>query len=194
MSTTFKLPVNGTINWPACCSQCLSEDHLQWNSLTSGRVKSAVPTFTGMKFSTEQQSLHYPVCKKHKRSFWHYIYTRKTLGFQLLRGWVYLVGAMTFSTLASLLLKAVIPRDTSTQTVIKTHITPPPDIADKSPADLVMLAIGLLSVVAFVFLIKTALTCPVKVSGLKKGGFLTITFRNDEFAERFKQANPELFS
>ncbi|MFB2539259.1 MULTISPECIES: hypothetical protein [unclassified Acinetobacter] len=170
MSEKVKVKLHENIQFPACCVHCLSEDNLQLKSLTSGRVASVGLAFGGLKYNNEIMDIHYPVCDKHaKKSFWTYVYTRRTLGFQLFRGFTYFYG------LPSLLL------------ILLTTLNL---ILGKGGTDMpsVFIAILVIAAISFIFLIKAMLTCPLKMTSHRENT-MTLKFKNEQYAEKFKRLN-----
>ena len=170
MSEKVKFKIHKNIQFPACCVRCLSEENLHYKSLVSGRVVSVRPNIAlGLTYHNEIMDIEYPVCEEHSNySFWQYVYTRRTLGFQLFRGFVYLYGFMSLPLMLFWLI----------------------DWLQGKGFDSIggMKIIFIIAGLSFIFLVKAMITCPIKITS-HRTDTMTIKFKNDDYADLFKREN-----
>lgn len=170
MSEKVKFKIHDAIKFPPCCVKCLSEANLHQKSLVSGRVASVRPNIAlGLTYHNEIMDIAYPVCETHSQSsFWDYVYTRRTLGFQLFRGFVYFNGLLCVPLIVFMLIDLFTGKGFDTAGGVK----------------IIFIIIG----ISFIFLVKAMFTCPIKITS-HRANTMTIKFKNDAYADLFKRQN-----
>ena len=173
MARNVQLVDTDEVRWPNSCAKCGTKEGLRTADASIGKIKSVRPTLAGeLAVKTEMFNLNYPVCEEHAKglSFANAI-TRKTMGFAVLRGMVYLIGPL------SLLLILMLPLR-----LIKSNTMP------RSDLPLEMMALYALFALAFIVLIRAYRKLPLRL--VKRGDdVVTIKFQNDAYAVSFIRLN-----
>ena len=173
MAKNVQLIDSNEVRWPNACAKCGSKQGLRTADASIGKIKSVRPTLAGeIAVKTELFNLNYPVCETHAQGLaLANAITRKTMGFAVLRGMVYLLGPLSLLFLLMLPLR-----------FINSNAAPRSDLS------MAMVAIYVLFALAFIALIRAYRKLPLRL--IKRGDdVVTVKFQNDAYAASFIRLN-----
>ena len=173
MTKVVKIKNIHEINWPVCCAKCNASTRLTLANTTSGRVTGISPLPVGaVTIKSDLLNMDYPVCQRHSKGLDSANFlTRNTIGFKFLRGLIYYFGGM--GALLLLTLPVRLFRDTPSTSL---------------PGGLVF--IFAFSFIALIYLRLLSQSIPLTTKQ-NKDDSVTIKFRNDQYAEKFKSMNKD---